>query len=501
MAGGRNLKLKTAELLSVLIVLFLAGQLNAQVIATFGKNKITLDEFKSAYLDIIKNPKTFDSKELREKFLDELIATRILAQKVENIGIDKNELWQTKIDAYKNKCLREAHFEHAVKPKIKINESDIEDTYQFTQEERRISNLFFETKTQADSIYRLLINGGTTFEEQARNIYKDTAMANSGGDLGWVYWDQLEYDMGQAAFRLPINKISEPVKSNFGYHIIKVTDYKKKPLITRLEYEAHRKKVKYLLEYQLGDKYGYEYISNMLHNSDVVVYPPVMKFVEDKLSTLFKRKPNETDQMFEIQLREDEVRLVETNLWDERGQVLATVNGEKFTVSDFMGILNYIPYNIVYSGFRKTFETAIRDFAITLEAKKMGLEKDETVKMKTGLYREFLLALELKRQLVRSVTVSDDEVRQRYEEKKEKFKGATYEQMHDVLKSFISGEKKRHVIPDQVKKLMGDMKVTKDLKTLHAHYDSILQHYKAPAAKDEVRIKQTEKSKSVKKSR
>ncbi|MGE5498955.1 MAG: peptidylprolyl isomerase [Syntrophothermus sp.] len=480
--------------MSAIIIFLLSGQVNAQVIATFGKNKITLDEFKSAYLDIIKNPKTFDSKELREKFLDELIATRILAQKVESIGLDKNELWQTKIEAYKNKCLREAHFEHAIKPKIMITENDIEDTYQFTQEERKISNLFFETKTQADSIYRLLINGSTTFEEQARIIYRDTAMANSGGDLGWVYWDQLEYDMGQAAFKLPLNKISEPVKSNFGYHIIKVTDYKKKPLITRLEYEAHRKKTKYLLEYQLGDKYGYEYISNMLHNSNVVVFPPVMKFVEEKLSTMFKRKPNETDQMFEVQLREDEVKLVESNLWDERGQVLATVNGVNFTVSDFMGILNYIPYNIVYSGFRKAFETAIRDFAITLEAKKMGLEKDETVKMKTNLYREFLLALELKRQLVRSVTVNDDEVHKRYDEKKEKFKGATYEQMYETLKSFISGEKKRHVIPDQVKKLMGDMKITKDLKTLHAHYDSILQRYKKPAEKEKIEIKQTEKN-------
>lgn len=496
MTGGRYNNKKTSGILSVLIIFLLTGSLSAQVIASFGKNKITLDEFKSAYLDIIKNPKTFDSKELREKFLDELIATRILAQKVESLGL-KNELWQSKIEAYKNKCLREAHFEHAVKPKISITENDIEETYQFTQEERRISHLFFETKTQADSVYHILMNGAS-FEQQAKNTFKDTALANSGGDLGWVYWDQLEYDLGQAAFRLPFNKISEPVKTNFGYHIIKVTDYRKKPLITRLEYEAHRKKVKYLLEYQLGEKYAYEYIGKMLHNSNVIVYPPVMKFVEEKLSTLFKRKPSESDQMFEVQLREDEVKLVETNLWDERGQVLATVNGENFTVNDFMGILNYVPYNVIYSGFKNTFETAIRDFAITLEAKKMGLEKNETVQMKTNLYKEFLLALELRRQLVRSVTVSDEEVRSRYNEKKGKYKDATYEQMYDVLKSFISSEKKRQVVPDQVKTLLGSTKVTKDLKTLNAYYDSILQHYKAPDKKEPVNKKQTAKNKTKK---
>ncbi|MEW6194062.1 MAG: peptidylprolyl isomerase [Bacteroidota bacterium] len=458
----------------IAFVLLNGGEIFPQNVAEFGHHIITLEQFKTAYLDIIKKPNVYDSKELREEFLNELIASKILAEEAAKSGYNENLLLEYKIDAYKNKCLRDAHYETVIKPKISISEADVENAYLFTQEERRISQLFVKTKEEADSLYKQL-KQGKTFNELAKVIFADTALANNSGDLGWVYWDQLDYDLADAAFKLPLNKISEPVKSIFGYHIIKVTDFKKKPLITRREYEVHRKKAKYLLEYKIGEKYSYEYIDAMLKSADIIIYPEVMKLVDEKLSDKFKRKPTDVDQMYELQLRDEEVKVVETNLWDYRDQIMAMINGEKLTVGDFIGLLNFVGYDVIYSGFKNTFDYTVRDFLLTSEAKKLSLESDEKVKMKTNLYREFLLQLEFRKSLIENVNVSEEEIQKLYDESKSKFNGASFEQMKEILKGFITNQKRRDVVPKYVNSILNSYVIKKDLQLIHDYYDSILK--------------------------
>lgn len=173
-----------------------------QVVAKFGKYRITLDEYKIAYLNVIKNPKVFDSKKLREEFLDEMIINRLLADEARQRKYDEAELFKYKTESYRNKCLRDSHFEKVIKPRVNVSEKDVEEAYLFTQEERRVSHLFAETKEKADSLYNLL-KAGKNFESLAKEIFKDTSIANKGGDLGWVYWDQMDHDLSMAAFRLP----------------------------------------------------------------------------------------------------------------------------------------------------------------------------------------------------------------------------------------------------------------------------------------------------------
>jgi len=129
-----------------------------EIVAEIGNQQITLEEFRIAYLDVIKKPDAFDSPEFREKFLDELIASRLLAQEAEKRGYYDDEKLQYKVAAYKNKALREAHFEAVIRPQFSITEEDVQETYIFLQEERKISHLFTNTKREIDSVYFLLEN-------------------------------------------------------------------------------------------------------------------------------------------------------------------------------------------------------------------------------------------------------------------------------------------------------------------------------------------------------
>ena len=469
-------KLAGAAVLGIVCVLFMAGDPNRQaVVAEIGDTKITLEEFWLGYLDYLKNPKVFDSPKAREEFLDELILVKVLAREAEREGKDNDELLRYKIDAFHDKSMRDQHFEKVVKPKIRIGENDVEEAYLFTQEQRRLSHLFFKTQAEADSAFDLLQHGAE-FDSLAAHCFTDSALAHSGGDLGWVDWDQLDYDIAMTAFRLNPPFISRPVKSPFGYHVLRVTDFKKKPMITRQEYLVHRRKAKTLLSWKLGDKYALDYIREMLSHTSIQLNPDVMAFADKKLEHQFRRKPSIADQMAEMHLKEGEIRTVEMNLWDARHEVMATVNGKPYTVGDFVGALAYVPYAAVFNGFQTAFDYAVRDFLLTEEAKGMGLGSDERVQMKTGLYRDFLLQLGLRRELVRNVTVSESELKSYYSTHRKELKGATFSQVHDFLRDLVLTKKKQQAVPGRFQELAKKVVTNKRMKVINDYFDALLRY-------------------------
>lgn len=458
----------------IILFCFSCSKNDRKIVAEFGDQQITLEEFRIAYLDVIKKPDVFDSPKLREEFLDELISSRLLAKEAEKQGYYENEKLQYRVTAYKNKALRDAHFEAVIRPKFSINEQDVQQAYVFSQEQRKISHLFANTKQEIDSVYTLL-NNGKAFNEIAKYLFENPSLAENGGDLGWVNWEALEYDLAMAAFKMPTDTFSFPIKSQFGYHILKVTDYKKKPLITRQEYETYKQKAKTKLELMLGDKYAYDYISELFGKAEIKLNPHVITSVRSKLKHVFQRKPDQFNQMDEMQLTDDEVKLVETNLWDLRNETFATINGEKYTVAHYIGALNYIPYNIVYSSFRKSMDYAFRDFIIEQEAQEMELEDTDNVKYKFNLFKEYLLQLELRRDIVRNVKVSADEVKEYFDLNREKFKGARFDQVEEIIKDIVRRKKRAEAVPKFVEQLLKNEPVKKNIEVIHRYYDSILK--------------------------
>ena len=444
-----------------------------KIVAEFGDQKLTMGEFRIAYLDVIKKPDMFDSKETREKFLDELIASRILAMQAEKEGYYTEEM-QYRTQAYQNKALREAHFDSVIRPLFTVSEEDIQEAYRYMQEQRRLSHLFAETRSGIDSIYALL-QKGISFEQISAEIFTDTVLAANGGDLGWVYWDELEYDMAMMAFRLSTGKHSEPVRSQFGYHIIKVTDYKKNPLITRTQYEARKQKAKAKLEYMLGDKYAFSYLNDLMRKAEFSISPDVATSVRSKLKHIFTRKPDQLNPSGELQLNDTEVKKIELNLWDMRNDILATINGKAYTVGQFIGALNFVPYQITYHNFKNAMYYAFRDYLIEQEAIMFGLDKSETVQEKYNLFREYLLQLEFRRDLVRNTRVTDEEKTKFFLANKEKFADAEFSQVEKIITDILERQKRAGAVPAYLASLTQDMEIKKYPEIIHAYYDPLLQ--------------------------
>jgi peptidyl-prolyl cis-trans isomerase C len=94
--------------------------------------------------------------------------------------------------------------------------------------EVRARHILVPTENEAKAIL-VELNKGTDFAELARQKSKDPAAAAQGGDLGYFTKDQMVPEFAEIAFKLEKGQLSEPVKTQFGWHIIKVEDKRKKP--------------------------------------------------------------------------------------------------------------------------------------------------------------------------------------------------------------------------------------------------------------------------------
>jgi peptidyl-prolyl cis-trans isomerase D len=124
-------------------------------------------------------------------------------------------------------------------PSIEVNEDELTEYYQQnlgdyrTDEERQAAHILFESAEQDDTIAAKAeevlakIQAGEDFAALAKTFSSDTFSAENGGDLGWFGKDIMDPAFEDAAFSL-VNKndVSAVIKSEFGYHIIKLTDVK-----------------------------------------------------------------------------------------------------------------------------------------------------------------------------------------------------------------------------------------------------------------------------------
>ena len=98
-----------------------------------------------------------------------------------------------------------------------------------TDEQVWARHILVETEEEANAIYERL-QDGEDFAQLAQELSKDTGSGAVGGDLGWFGRGAMVAPFEEAAFSLEVGEISEPVQSDFGYHIIQVLGHQENPL-------------------------------------------------------------------------------------------------------------------------------------------------------------------------------------------------------------------------------------------------------------------------------
>jgi len=215
------------------------------ILAQVGSYKLTLEEFEvqiqslppQLQMALLRNP------QLKEQFLDRWVDITLIAQEARDKKLDQDPEIQAKIEDIMNAVLAQEFLQREMGDKVKVTDDEIETYYNGHKEDfanlesvkaRHIllkvpegvnEKAWKEAESKAKDIKKKLENG-KDFAELAKKYSDDPGTKDSGGDLGFFTKGRMVPEFESVAFSLKPGELSEPVKTNFGYHIIEVQEKK-----------------------------------------------------------------------------------------------------------------------------------------------------------------------------------------------------------------------------------------------------------------------------------
>ena len=211
----------------------LEGAKKAGVIAKVGRTKITIDQLNKRLAQFpVQSREFFKKKENKVRILDQLIDEELLYQYAKKNKLHRKAEYKDQINLAQRQLLISLIVQGEVDNKVSVNEEEMRAYYdgnraQFqSKETRKLSHILLKTKKDANYVLKKL-RGGMAFSTAAKKYSTDSSK-DKGGDLGWVSQEQVVPAFGDAAFKLKKKgSRSGIVKSQFGYHIIRLNGTKK----------------------------------------------------------------------------------------------------------------------------------------------------------------------------------------------------------------------------------------------------------------------------------
>lgn len=228
-------KLSYLAVLASLVGLMVPGAIAATELAKINNYTLSLEEFNKKYQESLK---FFQFRApSRKGLLDELIKRELGVQEARKQSLDKDPEVIDRMNTVLYQALLERQLTKEFE-KIQVSDSEAKDFYA-KNPEIRTSHIFVAVKPEAtpdeeksayDRIKKIqdteLKSGKMTFAEVAQHS-SDGVAAPMGGDLDFQTKDKLDPNYYEAALKLKsVGKVSGIVRSQFGYHIIKLTGMK-----------------------------------------------------------------------------------------------------------------------------------------------------------------------------------------------------------------------------------------------------------------------------------
>ena len=166
-----------------------------------------------------------DSPQLRRAIKEDLINLEVISQEAAKKGLDKSADVVQELELARESVLVNAYFKDYIKHHP-IAEDTLKQAYNnlkrhLGNKEYKVAHILVKTETEAKKIEAQLKHGAS-FSKLAKKDSKDPGSAERGGELGWSSPANFVKPFSDAVVKLKKGQISAPVKSQFGWHIIKL---------------------------------------------------------------------------------------------------------------------------------------------------------------------------------------------------------------------------------------------------------------------------------------
>jgi peptidyl-prolyl cis-trans isomerase C len=204
------------------------------VLARVNGAEIRESDIAIADADVGPSLQVQDPAARKEALLAYLIDLSILAQSANTKKLDAAPDFAARLAYARNKVLMESLLNDVTKSAA--TEAEMKKLYNESvaktqpEEEVRARHILVKTEEEAKDVIKK-VKGGADFEKLAREISIDPSAKTNGGDLEYFTKGQMVAEFSDAAFKLNKGQITDaPVKSQFGFHVIRVEDKRKKPV-------------------------------------------------------------------------------------------------------------------------------------------------------------------------------------------------------------------------------------------------------------------------------
>ncbi|MCF8372203.1 MAG: peptidylprolyl isomerase [Bacteroidales bacterium] len=215
-------------LITTLVFSTYAQQSDEVVLMTVNGKEVSKAEFVRIYKKNNANEQSFDQKSLNE-YLDLFINFKLKVAEAEALGLDTSKAFVDELAGYRKQLAKPYLVDKEVDQKL------LDEAYEHLKWDVKASHILLrleENASPADTlkVYKRIMDlrkkilAGESFEAVAKRASEDQSAKSNEGDLGYFTGFQMVYPFEVAAFNTPVGEISMPVRTRFGYHIIKVID-------------------------------------------------------------------------------------------------------------------------------------------------------------------------------------------------------------------------------------------------------------------------------------
>lgn len=216
-----------------------------KILAVVDGRSIARTDLDRLMMQLGQNAMRYANPEGEKVLLEELVNQELFYSDAIANGIDKNPEF-LKILEHETRQILKQYAISQLLGNIEVTDAEVAAHYESKKEEFKTpdrvqaNHILVDTEEQAISI-KNEIEAGMSFG-QAALTYSKCPSKERGGDLGFFGRGQMVPEFEEAAFALPLNVVSEPVGTQFGYHLIEVTGKEEAGLLSFEEVAADLKR-------------------------------------------------------------------------------------------------------------------------------------------------------------------------------------------------------------------------------------------------------------------
>jgi len=202
-----------------------------KVVATIDGKPITDGDLAVAESEIGSDMGTMPGAQKRTSLLEFLIDNQLFAEAGEKAKLNEGPDYETRLTYLKRRALRELYFEKVIKGSVSDADARkiYDDQVKLLKPEEEVSarHILVETEEQAKALKEKL-DKGADFAQLAKENSKDPGSKDDGGNLGYFGHGQMVPQFEEVVFKLKKGEVSAPVKTQFGWHLVKLEDSRTK---------------------------------------------------------------------------------------------------------------------------------------------------------------------------------------------------------------------------------------------------------------------------------